>query len=517
MTTISLPDTTVNIIAAAVDVANTPQKVLFVGQQLSGGSNTSGDLEANISNSSAVIEALYGAGSILAEMLIRAKEINKEVQFDAIGLDDGAATKRIVDATLVGTATAAGTITITVGSAENFSIDVVIALGDSETVAAAAVAAAAVANIPNAPFDVTSAVGVITFGAKNGGLVANGVGVEITVNTAGLVSTLAETTPGAVDPTLTDVFLVIGETRYQTIVWPYDSDVDEVKDFLDARFNVVNDIQDGVGIISAVDSAANLITLANLHNSQSIVILGDRQETETNYIGPAILEMPYVAISYFAAIRSLRFTEGASISQFVISRNGSLDSFGGPALASKPYFNTPIAQLPIIKTGRGFTRTDIADLTDAGIAVEGNNVTSTTIILGQIPTTYKTDSAANPDLSFKFLNYVDTSSNAREYFWNNLRAAYAQSRLTTGDLIKGRDMANVGSIRAFVTGLYADLAGSDFVLTIAGEDALQFYKTNLVVTIDLLQGLAVITMKTPIVTQLRIIVATMQISFSPDA
>ena len=134
--------------------------------------------------------------------------------------------------------------------------------------------------------------------------------------------------------------------------------------------------------------------------------------------------------------------------------------------------------------------------------------------MGEIVTTYKTDSAGNPDVSFTFANFVDTSSNAREYFANNLKSRFAQSRLTEGDVQRGRDMANAVVIGAFLDGLYQDLSGPDFVLVQAGEDALQFFKDNRTITLNLAQGRATITMKVPIVTQLREIIATMQIAFS---
>ena len=132
-------------------------------------------------------------------------------------------------------------------------------------------------------------------------------------------------------------------------------------------------------------------------------------------------------------------------------------------------------------------------------------------------TTFKTDSGGNPDPTFQFLNYVDTSSNIREYFVNNYRSRFAQTRLTEGAVSRGRDMANSTVIRAFTERLYQDLAGADFVLVQDGEDAFVFFKDNLVITLDLSLGKVTITMLTPIVTQLRVIVATIKIAFSTTA
>ena len=134
--------------------------------------------------------------------------------------------------------------------------------------------------------------------------------------------------------------------------------------------------------------------------------------------------------------------------------------------------------------------------------------------MGEVVTTYKNDSAGNPDTSFKFLNYVDTASAAREYFWNNLKKRFAQSRLTEGDLIRGRDIANALSIEAYLTELYADL--SELTILQAGETALQFFNDNISVTLDLSLGKATVTMIVPIVTQLRTINVSMQLAFTTE-
>ena len=43
--------------------------------------------------------------------------------------------------------------------------------------------------------------------------------------------------------------------------------------------------------------------------------------------------------------------------------------------------------------------------------------------------------------------------------FNNLKSRFAQSRLTEGAVVRGRDMANANTIRAYMEKLYLDLAG----------------------------------------------------------
>jgi hypothetical protein len=144
----------------------------------------------------------------------------------------------------------------------------------------------------------------------------------------------------------------------------------------------------------------------------------------------------------------------------------------------------------------------------------GVNRGGTGALVGEVPTTYKTDPASNPDLTFKFLNFVDTGSNVREYFFNNLKARFAQSRLTEGAVSRGRDMANQVVIAVFLDKLYNDLAGPNFVLVQDGEAAIKFFKENRTIVLDLATGKAIVTMQVPIVTQLRSIIVTMKIAFS---
>ena len=515
MTTVNQPDVTVNILAANTQVENTAQKVLFVGQKTVAGSAVSGALQTNIGNDNSW-DTLSGVNSMGAGMIRDARKINKDVRFDAIFLDDAvAATPAVGTITITGTASETGSVIVSVGSERNHSYNIPVTINDTETVVGQAIADA-ITSDSEVPVTAANAVGVVTLTAVNGGTVGNSMGVKVEGEVAGIAFAVVAMSGGATDPDLTSVFDVIADQRYQTIVWPYVSDIATLKDFLDTRFNSTNIVLDGVGIVSAADTFANLVTLLDGLNSQSVAVHADELITEATYAGPALFELGYSVAAQFAAIRSLRLEVGTDISQFVITRNGARDSFGGPALASKPYFNTPLQYLPQIDIGKGFDRLEVETLGDSGGFVIGNNVSGTSSRAGEVLTTYKTDVAGNPDISFKYLNYVDTISNIREFYFNNLRNRFAQSRLTEGALIRGRDIANKALVEAFCTQLFTELSGDDFVLTQSGEESLQFFIKNLVVTLDLSTGTVTINMVIPIVTQLRTILATVQIAFSTN-
>jgi len=513
-TTILQPKVTVSIVNASEAVENADQKILFVGQKTSAGSATAGALVESISNGGAE-DALFGSDSMLATMIRANKVRNQQIQIDAISLDDDGSG---VDATgtmaVTGTATEDGTLTIITGSEKNHKFSIAVTSGDTATVVGDAIAAAVNADL-DAPVDAANVTGTVTMTAVNAGTYGNSIGLEIRGEVAGLSTAVTAMTSGATDPTLTGVFDVIGASRYQSIVWPYPDELTELTGLLDPRFNADGAVLDGVGFTAKTDTVANLKTLGSAPNSQSLVIFGDKTESETDYKGPSIVEIPMVKASQFAGFRALRLDSGGfSIADLVITTNGPLDSFGGPALASKPYFNMPFASLLPIKSGRGFDDSEIEDLKDNGITVMGNNPADNTVITGEVVTTYLTDSAGNPDVTFTFLNFVDTATQSREYRFNNYRARFGQSRLTEGDVIKGRDMANELVIRSFSKRLFQDLSGPDFVLFEAGEDALNFFDENLVISIDKASGTVTIQSTDPIVTQLRGLTVTSKITFS---
>ena len=106
-TTISQPKVTVNIVNASATVANTEQRILFVGQKTAAGSSTAGALDEAIANGGAE-DALYGRDGMLATMIRACKVRNQQVQIDAISLDDSGSTFATGTITVVGTASASG-------------------------------------------------------------------------------------------------------------------------------------------------------------------------------------------------------------------------------------------------------------------------------------------------------------------------------------------------------------------------------------------------------------------------
>lgn len=514
---VSQPQVTLNIVAAQTTVSNAEQRVLIVGQKTSAGSATSGALYTNIQNDGSW-DTLFGANSMLAGMIREFRRINRDVNIDAIPLsDNGSGVAAAGEVAFSGTATAAGTLLVSIGSEVQHTYSIAVASGDTATAIGDALEAAVLADT-RAPFTAANTTGTVALTFDNAGPEGNGQPIKVSGTVAGVTVALTAFASGATAPTLTDIFDVVGDERYQTIVWPYGYGVATVKTFIDDRFNVGNNVLDGVAVMTASDTYANLITAGDAQNSQSLVILGNKPLTNDDHVGGATVELTYVLTARFAAVRSLRLNAGSSIANIVSASAGSRDSIGGPAIASLPYANTLLPNTAIAGIGKGWTAAEVSDLKDSGISTFGPNRARSAVILGEIVTTYKTDAAGNPDVSFKYLNYVDTISNVREYFFNNMKSRYAQTRLTADDapVTGGRSITKASSIAADLDGWYADLAGPDYVLTQAGETALQYFRDNRTVLTSLDTGLVTVVMQTPIVTQLRTIQGSVQIAFSVD-
>lgn len=509
--TINFPRTSFSILRAQQITESVEHRTLIIGQKVAAGTAATGSLVENAPEANDEIAALFGARSAVAGMLRAFKEINQSSAVDVIPLDDNAgATDATATIGFSGTATAAGTIFVEVGSGNDHRYQIDIAIGETATVVAARLAALITADTL-APFTAAAATGDVTVTAANGGALANAWSLFVDGAVAGVSVSLSAWSGGATDPVLTNIFAVLGDRRYQTIVWPSVYTDTVLKDFLDARFNTTNDILQGVGIITAVDTAANIQSKATALNSQSVVVIASQAISSAVLTGSAHREFPDVISARVAALRSLRLTDLAALSQF-LTTPAPLDQFGSRALASLPYANTVLPNTAIIRAVDQWTALQQATFRNNGVAVIGANRNFSSMLLGEIVTTNTTDPAGNDDSSFQFLNTVDTVAAIRDAFFLNLRARYAQTRLTDGDLIAGRDLANQASIEAFLEEIFQGLA--EDVLVQAGQAALRDFKTNgRVVAVDVAAGSVTIDLAPLMVNGLRVITGTVTVNF----
>jgi len=507
---ISEPSVTLSIIPAQQLAGVSDQRALIVGQKLAAGTATSGELISDFPNDGSE-NTLFGKRSHMAGLIRKFKTENQVTDLDVIPLDDaGSAVKgTAVLAFTVGPASADATVYVTIGSAEDYRAEITVTALDTVTEIGDAVVTAFAA-FTDAPFTLANAVGVVTATAENGGTLSNDWGIKFEGTIPAVTVTPTGWTGGATDPTLTGVLDVIDNIRYQTILWPSAYDISEIQTLLDARFNVANAVMDGVALQVKSDTLANVKSYVSTFNSQSIVVPDTKIVDGTFNKGPSTLEMPDVACAQMCAIRALRRQQDAVLTQYLTTVAPG-DQFGGPELSSLPYFNTSLPNLPVASASDEFSQVDINELNNNGVATFGPNRAYNGTIFGEFVTTYLTDVAGNPDTSYKYLNTVDTASVIREFFFNNLKSRYAQSRLTAGDTVAGRDIANEASIRAFCNQLYDELAIQTLVQrsTAAKKD----YNLNLSVAVNVAAGSVTINQAPLLVSQLRVIIGTIQINF----
>ena len=506
---ISEPSVTFSIIPAAQLAGVQAQKALIIGQMLAAGTATGGDLIQDHPDDGSE-DTLFGQRSHIAGMVRSFKRENKISQLDILPLDDGTGTQATGVVTFGGgPASAVGSFVVSIGSEKDHKYTVSVAITDAITDIGDALAALVTAD-GDAPFTAANVAGAVTFTAENDGTLANDWGIKVEGSAAAVTVAITGWTGGATDPTLTGVLDPIASIRYQTIIWPSVYDITVIEAELDAKFNVTNNILDGIAIQVKADTLANLKSYVSSLNSQSLVIPGQAVVNLTDRIGPATFEMLDIVASEMGAIRALRLTENALLTQY-LTTVAARDQFGGIAIGSLPYFNTLLPNLPIANPADEFSDEDLTELRDNAVAAFGPNRAFNGTIFGEMVTTYLTDAAANDDTSYKFLNTVDTASIIREFYFANCKSRYAQTRLTEGDLIAGRDVANESSIRAFLNELYDELA--DETLVQKGTAAKKDFNDNLVISIAISTGTVTINMAPLLVTQIRTIIGTIQINF----
>ncbi len=517
--TISFPKINVNIIPGISDISNAPQKVLFIHQKIAAGTALPDTLVQNILNDGSE-DTLFGRKSMLAYLVREFKKVNKNTRVDAIVLDDAIgsvkASATITISVSGGITTKTGLVKATVLSEKNFTFSVQANIGSTPTTIAGNIAATINADL-DGPFTASNVADVITITASNGGLFGNKFGVSFESEHSEVTGVVVGFSGGTTEAFPNGTFDLVENERYQSIVAElsyFNSSglMTELVDFLDPRFNSENRILDGVGIVTVVDSFSDFLSIFADNDSPSLVIIPNKEIINSQKDASAIFEFSTAISGHAAAIRSLRLTEEANISSIVTATVGSLDSLGGKEIASLPYFNTPFSNLTVIDIENEFSQDEFEQLEDAGFWTLGNNLARNSIISGQAITTNKTTGGV-PNTTFRFLNSVDTSSVIREFFFNNAKARFAQTRLTEGSLVNNRSIANEASIRAFFIGIFSELQG---VLIQDGEDSRSFFIQNLEVVLDVANGKVSVEMSVPIVGQIREIVANMKIVFSTN-
>ena len=506
------PKQYINILGAATSPTIAGRRALLIGQKTAAGTATSGDVILNLDNDNSQ-DVLFGKNSMLATMVRGFKEYNKNTEVDAIPLsDNGAGVKATGNVVFAGTATASGSIYVTIGSHKNNRYKIDISSADTATAVGAKLETAINAD-DKAPAVAVNTAGDVEIEAVNAGEEGNFITIKVDGSVAGITTTLTAMSGGATNPVLTGILTQLANIRYTEVVFPETYDIDFFVDFQEARFNTgTYRILDGIAITCLTDTKANFLAFTDAVNKKTAVLMTNKPVSTAYYKGSAIVELDYVVASKLAAISSLRLTEDADISNFIIANDNPSDALGGIGISTLPFFNTPFYDLTPTSPVNFWTDDEIDELTAAGFTVFGNNTANNEVILNDVVTRYKTNAGGDPDLSFKYLNYFQQSTVFREYIYSVFDNAFKQSRLTTGVMVNGRNMVNADVIAAVAMRAYSYLA--DQAVCPKGADKSTAFAESLVVTIFLEEGKANVKMLDPVVTQLRRIYTTISMDFS---
>jgi phage tail sheath gpL-like len=506
------PKIGINLIAAGIVDAFDDRRDLIVGLAATNGTAVTADtLFQNVHNyTKDQLTVQFGTGETYHRIQTWRSANGNLSPLDVLILDQTAPTAPVGSIQVTGAPTADGTFTVIVLDERQFSVSVSVTNGDTVDDVAAAIDTAlntlsskAFSNVQATDTVTVTSLDASTFGELNN--------IGVVSDIAGLTFTITQFTGGANGVTpAAGSFDPLNGIRYTGINWPqyFESQLGVLNTFLAGRFNPTNGITDGVGFAGTnKDTSTAAIALATLNSP--VLCIGAGKSVSSR---PTINQPADWIMCYFQGVRARRLTPDAPISDFVIATGGALDGSGGPALASLPYFNTPLALTPVTPATNQWTFTEQGELEDGGVAYWGVNSAGTSMIMGPVTTTSTTDSGGNDNDSFHYLNYVDTASVCREIFYNTLKATYAQSRLTEGDLIPQRSMANAESIKAEVLRIYKVLSRQALVQ--AGRTAESFFSTNTTVTVSLATRSATIAGPLPIVTQLGTITYNLQLAFT---
>lgn len=249
-------------------------RILLVGQMLATG--TADPLTIQPVYTSADGAALFGRGSMLDRMVRTARSIDRLAPCHVIALEDlEAGVKASGTLTVTGPASAAGTIRLMIGGQR---VPVVVAAGTIATAIATAIAATVNA-ADDLPVTASVNAAVVTLTALHKGTSGNDIDVRINHELAealpaGVAIAIAAMANGAGNPDWSDIWAVIGDGYYRTIILGHiDGDVlgDMTPELLD-RWGPVR-MQDAMAYGADVGTVEALTTFAASHNNQLVSVI----------------------------------------------------------------------------------------------------------------------------------------------------------------------------------------------------------------------------------------------------
>jgi len=427
-------------------------RVLVIGQMLGAGTAEALSLQPVTEASQAV--GLFGRGSMLARMIAAYRQADRYSEVVAIGLNDAdGATAATGTLPLTGPATATGTLALMIAGVR---VPVVVTSGDAASAIAAAIVAAANAR---ADLPVTAAAGdapnqhVVTLTARNKGSAGNEIDLRHShfageALPAGVGLAVAAMANGAGDPDIDDVWAVIGDQPFRTIVLgtitaPIAA---KVKLELDDRWGAARMLE-SVAYAAKPGSQGTLAAFGAALSCELLSILG----TGLSPPWPAEAAAIYGAVcGYYTAIDPARPTQTLQLTGMVAP-----------------------------KADDQFTRAQREALLRDGIATFTAGTDGTCRIERSI-TTYQTDAFGLADVAWLDLETVTTTGYLRASLRQRVASKFPRMKLADDDTRYGAGQAIVtpGTIRAEIIALAREWEEAGLV------EGLDQFVTDLIVERD---------------------------------
>jgi len=365
-----------------------PYRSMLIGPMLSSGTGSEKTKYLITSYEQAL--AVFGEGSILAEMAGKYLLNNKTNELYCIGLLDNAAGVPAVGSIEVGgAATKAGTLKLYINGKV---AEVSVSNGDTPTVVAAAINAKIGAD---SKFVVSAAVNgvndaIVDFTAKNDGTQGNDIDLRVNFydgdeTPEGLTTTLVAMNSGATNPDVDEAIAKFGEDQYLLIgtAWLDASSVSKMETELTDRFGPIRQ-NDGYAFYGARGTVSELNAIGDSYNSQFTVIHRAGGPTHPS--------------------------EQIAAKMGVIAMNAQND----PA---RPFQTLAVLGILPESEDEKLLISERNILLYHGIAT-GNTISGGAVTIERVITTYKKNNAGADDVSYLDLNTLLTLSYIR-YDWRN--------------------------------------------------------------------------------------------------
>jgi len=396
---------------------------------------STGSLVTTIASKSALITAI-GGGTFLYNMADAFWKADKKFQttLDFIFLEETvAATAGTRTIPLTGTATAAGSFTVAVGD-RAWTATVAVAIDDTAEEIGVALDAA-LDELENFPFTPSNSTGTLTLTSKVYGGIESAIPLKISGSAEGIVIGTLGGVAGVNPPVVTGIQAILdaAEARYDVILVEDGVVMTPITTMLETYKEINNLDQQGNVILSSTDTYASLLVDPATYNDRTVWLSGlkavtSATETSSNHI----FTTECLWRSYVAGIYAVCLTEGADCSDFLPNI-----ALGSPDNRSVPFADI-VSEDYYVTDGEGWTLTEMINLEAAGVFVVHNN-TAGNLELGNVVTTYVTDSEGNPDVAFHFVNGQLIAQFSNSYFYTMLKtlkhqrlySATARSKITS--------------------------------------------------------------------------------------